>query len=96
MLWPFKTKKKKKEYIHYVFVNISCFLGLFFFYFFLTQQTVKIEIVTDLDSISPLMIVGAWGVNRGGGRGVRQDVDEVWIHHVVVKQVKDSHPIRSI
>lgn len=35
-------------------------------------------------------------MNRRGCWGVRKDVDEVWIHHVVVKEVKDAHPIRSI
>lgn len=52
--------------------------------------------MTDLASISPLVVVGARRVNGGGCRGVGQDVDEVWIHHVVVKQVKDAHSIRSI
>lgn len=52
--------------------------------------------MTDLASVSPLVVVGARRVNgRGCGR-VGQDVDEVWIHHVVVKQVKDAHSIRSI
>lgn len=35
-------------------------------------------------------------MNGGGCWGVGQDVDEVWIYHVIVKQVKDAHPIRSI
>ena len=52
--------------------------------------------MTDLASISPLVVVGARRVNRGGRGGVGQDVDEVWIHHVIVKQVKDSHSIRSV
>lgn len=52
--------------------------------------------MTDLASISPLVVVGARRVNGGGCGGVGQDVDEVWIHHVVVKQVKDAHSIRSI
>ncbi len=55
-----------------------------------------IEKVSDLASISPLVVVGARRVNRGGCGGVGQDVDEVWIHHVVVKQVEDAHSIRSI
>lgn len=42
------------------------------------------------------MVVGARRVHRRGCGGVGQDVDEVWIHHVVVKQIKDAHPIRSI
>lgn len=54
------------------------------------------EKVTDLASISPLVVVGARRVNGGGCWGVGQDVDEVWIYHVVVKQVKDAHSIRPI
>lgn len=54
------------------------------------------SIITDLAPLSPLVVVGARGVNRRGCRGVGQDVDEVWIHHVVIKQVKDAHSIRSI
>jgi hypothetical protein len=46
-----------------------------------------------LAAVSPLVIVSTRGVNRGGGGGVRQDVDEVRVHHVVIKQVKDAHPI---
>lgn len=52
--------------------------------------------MTDLASVSPLVVVGARRMNGGGGRGVGQDVDEVGIHHVIVKQVKDSHSIRAI
>lgn len=52
--------------------------------------------MTNLASISPLVVVGARRVNGGGRGGVGQDVDEVWIHHVIVKQVKDSHSIRSV
>lgn len=52
--------------------------------------------MTDLASISPLVVVGARRVNGGGCGRVGQDVNEVWIHHVVVKQVKDAHSIRSI
>lgn len=52
--------------------------------------------MTDLASISPLVVVGARRVDRGGGGGVRQDVYEVRVHHVIVKQVKDAHPIRPI
>lgn len=42
-------------------------------------------LMTDLASISPLVVVGARGMNGGGGWGVGQDVDEVGIHHVIVK-----------
>lgn len=53
-------------------------------------------LMTDLASISPLVVVGARRMNGGGGGRVGQDVDEVGIHHVIVKQVKDAHSIRTI
>lgn len=65
-------------------------------YIKLTLLSLSYKKVTDLASISPLVVVGARRMNRGGRGGVGQDVDEVWVHHVVVKQVKEAHSIRSI
>lgn len=52
--------------------------------------------LTDLASISSLMVMRARRMNRGGCGRVGQDVDEVRIHvmiHVIAKEVKDAHPI---
>lgn len=52
--------------------------------------------MADLASISSVMVVRSGRVNGGGCGGVGKDVDEVWINHVIVKEVKDAHSIRSI
>lgn len=52
--------------------------------------------MANLASVSPLVVVGAGGVTRGGHGGVGQDVDEVLIHHVVVEKLEDFHSIRSV
>lgn len=54
------------------------------------------EINADLASISSVMVVRSGRVNRWGCGGVGKDVDEVWINHFIVKEVKDDHSIRSI
>lgn len=49
--------------------------------------------VTDLAPVTPLMVVGARRVDRGSGRRVGKDVNQVWIHHVIIEQVKETHPV---
>lgn len=52
--------------------------------------------MADLASISSVMVVRSGRVNRRRCGGVGNDVDEVLINHVIVKEVKEAHSIRSI